>query len=133
MRFENRLKQKEDIVDDGQRENSFARGFYCYLQQNYLVYECRYCSFKNNANNKITEWKATGIDNLSVNSDLKAISDTTLLLPSIENDGRMNIKFSGNYFLQNKFINSNASTIVYIYIVYKLDAISSTRNTDYTI
>ena len=77
--------------------------------------------------------KITGIDNLPVNSDLNAISDTTLLLPSIENDGRMNVKFSGNYFVQSKFINPNASTIVNIYIVYKLDAISSTRNTDYTI
>ena len=45
----------------------------------------------------------------------------------------MNVKFSGNNFVQNKFINPNASTIVNIYIVYKLDAISSTRNTDYTI
>ena len=45
----------------------------------------------------------------------------------------MNVKFSGNYFVRNKFINPNASTIVNIYIVYKLDAISSTRNTDYTI
>ena len=35
--FESRLKQKEDIVDDVQRENSFARGFYHYLQQSYLV------------------------------------------------------------------------------------------------
>ena len=52
---------------------------------------------------------------------------------SIENDGRMNVKFSGNYFVQNKFINPNASAIVNIYIVYKLDAISSTRNTNYTI
>ena len=133
LRFENRLKQKEDIVDEGRRENSFARGFYYYLQQNYLVYECRYYSFKNNANNKITAWKSTGIDNLSVNSDLKAISDTTLLLPSIENNGRMNVKFSGNYFVQNKFINPNASTVLNIYIVYKLDAISSTKNTDCTI
>ena len=133
LRFENRLKQKEDIVDERRRENSFARGFYYYHQQNYLVYECRYYSFKNNANNKITAWKSTGIDNLSVNSDLKAISDTTLLLPSIENNGRMNVKFSGNYFVQNKFINPNASTILNIYIVYKLDAISSTRNTDCTI
>ena len=133
LRFENRLKQKEDIVDEGRRENSFARGFYYYLQQKYLVYGCRYYSFKNNANNKITAWKSTGIDNLSVNSDLKAISDTTLLLPSIENNGRMNVKFSGNYFVQNKFINPNASTVLNIYIVYKLDAISSTRNTDCTI
>ena len=45
----------------------------------------------------------------------------------------MNVKFSGYYFVQNKFINPNASTILNIYIVYKLDAISYTRNTHYTI
>ena len=54
-------------------------------------------------------------------------------MPIIENDGRKSVKFSGNYFVQNKFINPNASTIVNIYIVYRLDAIRSTRNTDYTI
>ena len=119
------MRDKEKIV--------LLEYFVIIIQQYYLVYECGYYSFKNNANNKITAWKSTGIDNLSVNSDLKAISDTTLLLSSIENDGRMNVKFSGNYFVRNKFINPNASTIVNIYIVYKLDAISSTRNTDYTI
>ena len=29
--FESRLQQKEDIVDEEQRENSFTRGFYYYL------------------------------------------------------------------------------------------------------
>ena len=41
LAFESRLKQKEDIVDDSQREDSFARRFYYYLQQSYLVYECK--------------------------------------------------------------------------------------------
>ena len=39
--FENRLKQKEDIVDKNQKELIFNRGFFYYLQQNYLVYECK--------------------------------------------------------------------------------------------
>ena len=39
--FENRLKQKEDIADEVQRENTSARGFYYYLQQSYLVCECK--------------------------------------------------------------------------------------------
>ena len=43
--FENRLKQNEDIVNENQRENSFNRGFFYYLQQNYLVYECKVNSF----------------------------------------------------------------------------------------
>ena len=50
--FENRLKQKEDIVDEVQRENSFARGFCYYLQQSYLVYECKNYSFKRNTSGK---------------------------------------------------------------------------------
>ena len=121
--FESRLKHKEDIVDEVQRENSFDKGFYYYMQQSYLRYECTYYS----------AWKSTGIDNLSVNTDLKAVSDATLFLPSIVNDGRMNVKCGGNYFVQNKFIIPNTNNTVNIYIVYKLDAISSTRNTDYTI
>ena len=43
--FESKLKQKEDIVDEVQREVSFNRGFFYYLQQNYLVYECKVNSF----------------------------------------------------------------------------------------
>ena len=43
--FENRLKQKEDIVDKNQKELSFNRAFFYYLQQNYLVYECKVNSF----------------------------------------------------------------------------------------
>ena len=55
--FESRLKQKEDIVDEGQRENSFTRGFYHYLEKSYLVYECRTYSFKKNTTSKLTTWK----------------------------------------------------------------------------
>ena len=35
LRFESRLKQKADIVDESQRVDSFTRGFYYYLQQSY--------------------------------------------------------------------------------------------------
>ena len=43
--FENRLKQKEDIVDENQREISFNQGFFYYLKKSYLVYECKVDSF----------------------------------------------------------------------------------------
>ena len=43
--FEKRLKQKEDIVDENQKKLSFNRGFFYYLQQSYLVYECKVNSF----------------------------------------------------------------------------------------
>ena len=77
--------------------------------------------------------KSTGIDNLSLNSNLKAIPDATFLLPSLDNNGRMNVNFSGNYFVQNKVLHPNTNNIVNIYIVYKLDLISFSTNTDYTI
>ena len=60
--LENRLKQKEDIVDENQRELSFNRGFFYYLQQSYLVYECKIDSF-NAKGSEISAWKSTGISN----------------------------------------------------------------------
>ena len=43
----------------------------------------------------------------------------------------MNVEFNGNYLEQTKV--TLPSNVVNIYIVYKLDPIGSTRNTDYTI
>ena len=86
-----------------QRENSFNRGFYYYLQESYLVYECKAFSFKNDINCRLTTWNSSGIDNYSVDSELKAILDATSLLPSLANNGRMNVNFSGNYFVQIKY------------------------------
>ena len=45
----------------------------------------------------------------------------------------MSVKFNGNYFVQNKVLHLNNNNVVNIYIVYKLDTINNTRNTDYTI
>ena len=45
LRFANRLKQKEDIVDENQRRLSFNRGFFFYMDQSYLVYDCKMGSF----------------------------------------------------------------------------------------
>ena len=70
---------------------------------------------------------------ISGNFDLKVISDGTLLLPTLENYGRMSVKFNGNYFVQNKVPHSNNNNVVNIYIVYNLDTITNARNTDYTI
>ena len=39
--FENRLKQKEDIVDKVQRENALINGRDYYLDKMYLLYECK--------------------------------------------------------------------------------------------
>ena len=64
---------------------------------------------------------------------MKAVGDSHLDLPILENNGRMNLKFEGNYFVQNKVIHQDNNKVVNIYIVYRLDPISNFRNTDYTI
>ena len=58
--FENRLKQKEDIVHENQRGLSFNRGFFYYFQKSHLVYECKSSSFDITNIDKISTWKSTG-------------------------------------------------------------------------
>ena len=45
----------------------------------------------------------------------------------------MSVEFNGNYFVQNEVLHPNTNNVVNICIVYKLDPIGSSRNTDYTI
>ena len=97
------------------------------------MYERRAYSFKKDTNGKLTTWKSSDIDDFSVNSDLRAVSDGSSLLPSLNNDGRMSVNFDGNYFKPNKIVHPNTKNAVNIYIVYKLDPISYGRNTDFTI
>ena len=48
--FENRLKQKENTINENERGLSFNRGFFYYLQKNHLVYECKSSSFDTTTN-----------------------------------------------------------------------------------
>ena len=98
----------------------------------YLLYECRAFSFKYTSD-KINLWKSTGINNYTKNSDMDAVSvATTSLAPLIDN-GRMSVRLEGAYFKQTKLICPNNDNIVNIYIVYLIDLMSSSRNTDYTV
>ena len=56
LSLENKLQQK-DTVNENEKELSFNRGFFYYLQQCHLVYECKIDSF-NFDNKKI--WKKSG-------------------------------------------------------------------------
>ena len=46
-------------------------------------------------------------------------------------NGQLYVSFNGNYFKQYPI--TIPDNVINIYVVYKLDPISSTRNTDYTI
>ena len=78
--FENRLKQKEDIVDENQKGLSFNRGFFYYMDQSYLVYDCKMGLFNFTGGNILT-WKSTGIFNYLGNSNMNAVSESGGDLP----------------------------------------------------
>ena len=128
--FESRLKQKEDIVDEVQRENALASGRDYYLDEMYLLYECKAFSIKY-TNNKINLRKSNGINNYKSDSDMDAVSIRTTDLPSLVDDGRMSVKLDGAYFKQTKLMRPNNNNVINTYIAYKIEPIF--RVSDYTI
>ena len=132
LRSESRLKQKEDIVDEVQRENALTSGRDCYLDKICLLYECKAFSFKYTSG-KINLWKSTGVNNYSRDSDMDAVSVATTSLPPLIDNRRMSVRLEGAYFKQMRLLRPNNDNIVNIYIVYLIDPISNSRNTDYTV
>ena len=109
---------------------SIYRGFFFYLQQSHVVYECKIdsCNFNNK---KILKWKSTGIFNYSDYYSMKGIDNT-------KNDEKMYVYLRGSHFQQNKVLASNNdrvinNNVINIYIVYKLDLIASSRDDTFTI
>ena len=138
LELENRLRQKEYTINENERELSFNRGFFFYIDQSYLVYDCKMGSF-NFTTSKISTWKSTGIFNRFSNSEyctssnMDAAGDASGNLPDLKNYGRMNVYLSGNHFQQNVASIPNNSNVINIYCVYKLDPIASNRDTTFTI
>ena len=123
LALKNKLTQKEDTINENERGLSFNRGFFFYLQQNHLVYECKVDSFTFN-NKKILKWKPTGIFNYSDYYTMKSIENTKKEMPILKNDERLYVYLQGNHFQQNNVLTSNNDhvlnkNVVNIYIVYK--------------
>ena len=117
--------------DEGQIEDSFIIGFYYYLQQCYLVYECKVHSFSFKLN-RITVWKSAGTHNYSNNFNMAPTTDANNQLPELTTDGKMHVYLNGNYFVEIRVINPNNDNVINIYCVYQFDPISSSRDTTYT-
>ena len=130
--LENKLKQKEDTINENERGLSFNRGFFFYMDQSYLVYDCKMGSFQF-TNGKISTWKSTGIFNCLGNSNMNAVGDSSGGLPNIKNDGRLYVYLSGNHSQQNKVIIPNNDNVINIYCVYEIQPIASSRDTTFTI
>ena len=121
LALENKLKEKEETINENERGLSFNRGFFLYMDQSYLVYDSKMGSFQFTGN-KISTWKSTGIFNYSSDSNMNAVGDSGGGLPDIKNDGRMYIYLSGNHFQQNKVIipNSDNELIFIVSMKYNL-------------
>ena len=116
--LENKLKQKEDIINENERGLSFNRGFFLYTDQSYLTYECKAGSFGFALNPRnISEWKSTGIYNHSSNSSMNAVANTKTDLPNFKNDGRMHVHLNGNHFQQIVAGIPNNDDVINIYCV----------------
>ena len=113
---ESKLQQKEDTINENERGNSFARGLFFYIDQSYLVYNCKLGSFSFNSKN-ISAWKSTGIYNYLSKSNMNAFGNLKNDLPNLKNDGRMNVYLSGNHFQQTKVIIPNNNNVINIYWV----------------
>ena len=83
LALENELTQKEDTINEHERGLSFNRGFFFYMDQSYLVYDCKMGSFQFTGG-KISTWKSTGIFNYLGNSNMNAIGDSGGDLPDIK-------------------------------------------------
>ena len=132
LALENKLKQKEDTINENERGLSFNRGFFFYTDRNYLVYDCKMGSFGFGSKD-ISEWKSTGMYNYSSRSNMNALANSKNDLPNLKNDGRMDVYLSGNHFQQNKIIIPNNNNAINIYCVYKLDPIASSIDNAFTV
>ena len=131
-KLKTRVDSSEKIkLNDVQNEISFIKGFISYTQNSNLVYECKVSSMKPSYYG-ILYWNPNNIYDNSNKNQLNAVKNTKNVAPDIKNtNGQSYVSFNGNYFEQDPITIPN--NVINIYVVYKLDPISSARNTDYTI
>ena len=131
LALKNKLTRKEDTINENERGLSFNRGFFFYMDQSYLVYDCKMGSFGFGSKD-ISVWKSTGIYNYSSRSNMNALANSKNDLPNLKKDG-MHVYLSGNHFQQNKVIIPDNNNGINIFCVYKLDPTVSSRDTSFTI
>ena len=119
--LKNELGKKEYDINENEIGISFNRGFFYYLQQNYLVYECQINSFIFN-NTKISKWQWTAVLNRSDYYSMTGIKDTKNETPILKNDEKMYVYLKGSHFQQNKVLTSNNDHVINdnVINIYKL-------------
>ena len=97
--FESRVKQKEDTLNDLEREASFNRGFCDYTEQSYFLFEPKSKTFIRNGGS-VSSWKSTEIQNDSNNTYLFSVNNSSNNSPTLLN--QLGVTFNGNYMKQSK-------------------------------
>ena len=133
LALKNELQQKEYDISENEIGISLNRGFFYYLQQSNLVYECKVGSFTFN-NKIILKWKSTGVFNGTDYHSMNGIKNTKDEAPILKNDEKMYVYLKGSHFQQHNALTLNNDhildkNVVNIYIVYKLDPITTSRGT----
>ena len=106
LALKNELEKKEYAISENKIGISILRGFFSYLQQNNLVYECKINSFIFN-NKKISKWVPTGVLNRSDYYSMNGIKGTKYETPILKNDEEMYVYLKGGHFQQNNVLTSN--------------------------
>ena len=115
LALENKLKQREDNINENERGLSLNRGFFFYKDQSYLVYDSKMGLFGFGLTSRdVSEWKSTGIYNYSSDSNMNAFANAKSNLPNLKHDGRMHVHLSGNHFQQNVVGNPNNGNVINI-------------------
>ena len=136
LALEDKLQQKEDTINENEIGFSIFRGFFYYLQQSNLVYGCKIDSFISDIK-KISKWNSTGVLNISDCYSMNGIKDTKNEIPLLKSDEKMYVYLKGSHFQQNNVLTTSNDhvindNVINIYIVYKLDPITS-RDTTFSI
>ena len=133
LALKNELQQKEYDISENEIGISLNRGFFYYLQQSNFVYECKVGSFTFN-NKNILKWKSTGVFNGTDYYSMNGIKNIKNEAPILKSDEKMYVYLKGSHFQQHNVLILNNDhildkNVVNIYIVYKLDLITSRDTT----
>ena len=136
LALKNELEKKEYDISENEIGISFNRGFFYYLQQSNVVYECKIDSFIFD-NKNISKSKSTGVLNISDYYSMNGIKNTRNEASILKNDEKLYVYLNCSHFQQNNVLTTNNDhvindSVVNIYIVYKVDPITS-RDTTCTI
>ena len=92
----NKINQNKDINAELEREASFNRGMYHYLENSYLVYKCTNSSFKYHTNSsRINLWISKGIDETE---KVTGAGNSKTEWPTVLDNGRMYVKTKWRVF-----------------------------------